>query len=231
MFTHVLPKGPSMSSRAASRPAERTTPPPESAATRREQILRAAMDCFAARGFRGTTTRDIAAGVGITEAALYRHFESKEALYKAILDAKAAAPPLDEAVADAAARGDDRAVFLGLARAILEGVARDPSFLRILFYSGLEGHALSEPFFAKRVRRLREFLAEYLARRMREGAFRTMDPALGARAFLGMVMDFMVVREVFGQHDVYPHPVEQAAETFVDLFLDGICAQEKNRAR
>jgi AcrR family transcriptional regulator len=32
------------------------------------------MRCFAARGFSGTTTREIAAGVGITEAALYRYF-------------------------------------------------------------------------------------------------------------------------------------------------------------
>jgi AcrR family transcriptional regulator len=197
----------------ASRPA---------AGERREQILRAAMDCFAARGFRGTTTRDIAARVGLTEAALYRHFPSKEALYAAIVEQKMAAPEWMELVAAASAAGDDRAVFGGLAHALLGSVEDDPSFLRILLYTALEGHERAKPFFDTRVRRLREFLAQYIARRTREGAFRAIDPVLGARAFLGMIMDFVIVREVFQQRDAYPHAREQAAEVFVDLFLDGI---------
>src|SRR5215472_4928396 len=86
------------------------TPRP-AAGERRAQILRAAMDCFAARGFRGTTTRDIATRVGITEAALYRHFPSKEALYAAIVEEKMAAPEWMDVVAEAAAVGDDRGVF------------------------------------------------------------------------------------------------------------------------
>jgi len=220
---------------APATPLRAPTPgePSLNGASRREQILDAALQAFAARGFRGTTTRDIAAGVGITEAALYRHFPSKEAIYAAILDAKIAAPSLHEEgpVAEAAARGDDAGVFLGLARAILEGVERDPSFVRILFYSALEGHALAEPFFATRVRRLREFLADYIARRTREGAFRTIDPVVGARAFLGMVMDYVIVRDVFGQREAYPHPREEAAASFVTIFLDGIRAEESRRGR
>jgi len=196
--------------------------PRPAAGERRAQILRAAMDCFAARGFRGTTTRDIATRVGITEAALYRHFPSKEALYAAIVEEKMAAPEWMDVVAEAAAAGDDRGVFAGLAHALLASAEDDPSFLRILLYTGLEGHAQAAPFFATRVRRLREFLAEYIARRTREGVFRAIDPVLGARAFLGMVMDFVIVREVFQQRDAYPHAREQAADVFVALFLDGV---------
>ena len=196
--------------------------PRPAAGERREQILRAAMDCFAARGFRGTTTRDIAARVGLTEAALYRHFPSKEALYAAIVEKKMAAPEWMELVAQAAAEGDDRAVFGGLAHALIGATEDDPSFLRILLYTSLEGHEQAAPFFATRVRRLREFLADYIARRTREGAFRVIDPVLGARGFLGMVMDFVIVREVFQQRDAYPHTREQAADVFVTLFLDGI---------
>jgi AcrR family transcriptional regulator len=51
---------------------------------RREQILLEAMECFAENGFRGTTTRSLAERVGITEAALYRYFPSKESLYQGI---------------------------------------------------------------------------------------------------------------------------------------------------
>jgi AcrR family transcriptional regulator len=187
------------------------------------------MDCFAARGFRGTTTRDIAARVGLTEAALYRHFPSKEALYAAIIEQKMAAPEWMDIVADAARDGDDRAVFGSLAHALLKGVEDDPAFLRILLYTGLEGHAQAAPFFATRVRRLREFLADYIRRRTREGAFRAIDPVLGARAFLGMVMDFVIVREIFQQRDTYPHAREQAADVFVALFLDGIRSEGVSR--
>ncbi|HWC07565.1 MAG TPA: TetR/AcrR family transcriptional regulator [Solirubrobacterales bacterium] len=40
----------------------------------------AGVDCFAAKGFHGTTTRDIAGRVGLSPAALYVHFSSKEEL-------------------------------------------------------------------------------------------------------------------------------------------------------
>jgi AcrR family transcriptional regulator len=42
------------------------------------QLLTSAVRCFAANGFHATTTRDIAAGVGLSPAALYVHFPSKE---------------------------------------------------------------------------------------------------------------------------------------------------------
>lgn len=206
-----------------------STAPPESAPTtrlsgaeRRRQIVREAMRCFSAKGFRGTTTLDVARRVGITEAALYRYFDSKEALYTAIIDEKMAAPDPVESVAAAARAGDDRAVFEGLARGFLETVDADPSFLRILLYTGLEGHELAAPFFASRIRPLREFLAGYIERRIREGAFRELDPRLGARAFLGMVVDFLIVREVFQQRDVYPDEPAEAARTFVTIFLGGL---------
>jgi AcrR family transcriptional regulator len=46
----------------------------------REKIEQAAIRLIADRGVDGTAMRDIAAAVGVTEAALYRHFENKSAL-------------------------------------------------------------------------------------------------------------------------------------------------------
>ncbi len=191
---------------------------------RRDRILRAAAQCFASRGFSGTTTREVAARAGITEAGLYRHFPSKEALYAAIIDAKMQTPELVAGVAEAAARGDDRAVLGGLARALLERGLADPGFVRILFFSALEGHALAEPFFEARVRRLREFLAGYVARRVEEGAFRPVDPVLAARAFLGMVADHVNMVVVFRRAELEARPPEEIAGVFVDLFLSGLHA-------
>lgn len=191
---------------------------------RRAQILREAAQLFGSHGFNGTTTRDVAARVGITEAALYRYFPSKEAMYQAILDERMAAPDLLAPLEALAARGDDRTLFTELALTLLRSVEADPSILRLLLYSALEGHELARPFQEGRIRRLREFLQRHLERRVREGAYRAVDPLLGARAFIGMVVDHLIVREVFGQRDQYPQPPELVAETFVSIFLDGIRA-------
>jgi AcrR family transcriptional regulator len=48
--------------------------------TRREQILDAAAELFARRGFHGVSIDDIGAAVGISGPALYRHFRSKDAM-------------------------------------------------------------------------------------------------------------------------------------------------------
>jgi AcrR family transcriptional regulator len=192
------------------------------AADRRAQILREAMTCFAELGFRGTTVRGLAARVGISEAALYRYFSSKESLYAAIIDQKMAAVDIVAVLGPAASRRDDRELFLGLAREIFSRVESDPSFLRILYFSALEGHTLANPFFESRVKHLREFLTDYIKQRIVDGDFVAVDPVIASRAFLGMVFDHLNVRLVLGQSDAYPQPLDAVAETFVSIFLGGM---------
>lgn len=55
-----------------------------SAEARREAIVQAAAPLFADKGFDAVTTREVAEAAGVSEALLYRHFESKAALYEAI---------------------------------------------------------------------------------------------------------------------------------------------------
>ena len=197
---------------------------------RRAQILREAARLFGSHGFDGTTTRDVAARVGLTEAALYRYFPSKEAMYAAILDERIAAPDLVAPLEPVARRGDDRAVFRGLALALLESVEADPTFLRLVLYSALEGHELARPFQEKRILRLREFLSRYIERRTREGAFRGIDPALAARTFIGMVVNHLIGRHIFGQREQHAHPPAEIADAFVSIFLDGVREpQERTR--
>jgi AcrR family transcriptional regulator len=51
---------------------------------RRHAILMAAQPLFAARGFEGVTTREVAEAAGVSEALLYRHFQGKADLYDAV---------------------------------------------------------------------------------------------------------------------------------------------------
>src|SRR3954468_8573011 len=56
---------------------------------RRAQILKTACELFAQKGFRGTTTRELASAVGVTEPVLYEHFKTKRELYSAIIENEA----------------------------------------------------------------------------------------------------------------------------------------------
>jgi AcrR family transcriptional regulator len=52
---------------------------------RRASIISAAKSVFMEKGFHGTTTRELAEAAGVSEALVFKHFPSKEALYSAIL--------------------------------------------------------------------------------------------------------------------------------------------------
>jgi AcrR family transcriptional regulator len=56
------------------------------AADRQRQLLEVALNIFSRRGFKGATTKEIAAAAGVTEAIIFQHFPSKEALYSAVLE-------------------------------------------------------------------------------------------------------------------------------------------------
>src|ERR1051326_4503164 len=56
---------------------------------RKLQILAVAVSLFSQKGFRGTTTKEIAQAAGVSEAMVFRHFATKDELYTAILDHKA----------------------------------------------------------------------------------------------------------------------------------------------
>jgi AcrR family transcriptional regulator len=102
-------------------------------AERREQILAAATRAFARAGFTATSLDDIAAEAGITRVILYRHFESKADLYRAVLDRACST------LAGAVGTGDygDDAV-----PALVRAAAADPGAFRLLFR-----HAAREPAF------------------------------------------------------------------------------------
>lgn len=190
-------------------------------AERREQIVTAAMRCFAERGFEGTTTRMLARAAGVSEGLIFRHFPTKRSLYRAIIARRIAEPASGLMPAEAAERGDDRAVLSSMASSLLARVGRDPSFMRLLFFSALEGAPLSRMFYQARVRRVRSFLASYLEGRMKAGALRKVDPSAAAGAFMGMVANYIQQKHLFRVPVARLAP-EDLVRTWVDLFLKGL---------
>jgi len=193
---------------------------------RRLQILRVAVSLFSQRGFRGTTTKEIAQAAGVSEAMVFRHFATKKELYSAILDHKACAGgPIDpeRMVADALQRKDDQAVFEGLALGALQHHECDPEFQRLLLHSALERHELAQMFFETFVRRVYEFLGGYIRERQRDGALIGIDPAIVVRAFIGMVMHHSLNNNLWDpKRRLLNVSNETAARQFTEILMNGI---------
>jgi AcrR family transcriptional regulator len=194
-----------------------------SALDRRRQIMRAASGLFARRGYGGTTTREIAERAGINEALLFRHFPSKEKLYWTIIEEQCSARGRRHRIKEILdAGGSDLEVFAAIAREFLVRNARDTELTRLLWFTALESHTLSRRFFRTYVAVYYEALAGYIRRRRREGAFRSVDPLLSARGFLGMVVYHFLVQELFGGEKYQKFDPEMVAGTMAGIWLNGM---------
>jgi AcrR family transcriptional regulator len=189
---------------------------------RRQDILIAAMDLFAKTGFRGTTTRDLAAAAGVNEAIIFRHFTNKEELYSAILEHKAgeSRDSKIEELERIANTNDDEHFFQTLGRSFLEKHETDMTFMRLLLFSALEGHQLSDMFVASMT--ARNPIANYIQRRIDEGVFRPVNAQLAARSFFGMFASFVMWQEIFGLKKTQSYDREEVVRTFVSIFLKGM---------
>jgi hypothetical protein len=79
---------------------------------------------------------------------------------------------------------------------------------------------MSEMFFRRQYRVFYDLLAGYIGRRIKDGAFREVDPLLAARAFFGVIVHHRLLHDIFGipMHRSYDETVAE----YVNLFLGGL---------
>ena len=191
------------------------------ASERRQAIIKEAIRLFADKGFRGTTTRELAAAVGVSEPVIYQHFATKKDLYAAIIESKS--QEVDDQMRSwfGTREDDDQTIFLMLGRAIWGWYEDDRTLTRLLFFSALEGHELSDLFFTRHAAGFLEAISNHIGRRIEAGAFRPMDSDTLAWAFIGMVAHHAQSTSVF-RFDPKPRPREAVLEDMVDIFLRGV---------
>ena len=193
---------------------------------RREQLCKIAMRLFSERGFRGTTTKEIANAAGISEAVIFKHFANKDELYAAILDHKACSPQFADPLAKIAAEieaKDDFGVFYGMALNALNKHHEDSDFLRLMLQSSLEGHELARMFFENFITRIYDFLGGYIRQRQLDGIFREVEPRVIVRAFIGMFVHHSLNNILWDQEQkLLKITNEEAAREFATILLDGI---------
>lgn len=193
---------------------------------RERGILEAAARVFSAKGYDGSRTREIAREAGISEALMFRHFPSKNALLMAVVQ------PFIEKFA--------KPVFLNPARRLLKEHAEDPvedvlrEVIRDRFALFRDNQRLIMTLVMEAARRpelleivRRQIVPEIVALASsaigparRRGVLRNLDDGLLLRSFLSLVVGAMALSTLAPES--FPRGDEKKdIDAIVDLFLHG----------
>jgi AcrR family transcriptional regulator len=187
----------------------------------RDTIIEAAINLFNQNGYHATSMRDIARAIDIQKPSLYHHFDSKEDILLAILEAG-----MDRLISDLEAivesdldcRSKLQAAIQAHAQIIADNPAGAAVFMR-------EDRGLGESYLSNYLDKRDHF--ERLIRRIVQegtdtGLFRETDVAITVQALLGMVNWMTRWYRPEGRLTA-----AQIAERFTDLFLFGLLAPDK----
>jgi TetR/AcrR family transcriptional regulator len=190
---------------------------------RRRQVISAAMRLFSSKGFDGTSTREIAQVAGINEALIFRHFQSKEDLYWAVVSSRIEAAGRQEKIREylRAPHLDAREVLAAIAENLLDRTSEDADLTRLLLFSALRNSELSENFFRTYMAGIYEALASFIRKEIGKGQFRKIDPMVAARGFMGMISSHILLEELLGGSRKAVSP-RILGRQMADLWLNGI---------
>lgn len=193
------------------------------ATERRAAIIEAAIKLFSERGFRGATTRELAAAVGVSEPVLYQHFPSKRDLYTAIIETVMSREQYSEVerlLSDETA--GPRVILRKLAEAAIQWHRQNEDYLRLVFFSALERHELADLANQAHAGRFFRLITNYVQREMDRGRLKKRDANLVARVYLGLVGDACKQRMLHGCDPLLNTEIDALLPQMVDVLLDGI---------
>jgi len=196
------------------------------AEARPEEILDAALEEFTEKGFDAARMEDIARRAGLSKGGVYLYFDSKEALLKALIEAKIG-PIAQNAqlIAQAGAADPINALKL-LARAAISRFADPKVFAVPRLVVGLSGRF---PEFAAHYRThvvevARAALESLVAAAIARGEFRDIEPRAAVRAFIGPILFEAMWTHVLRGESAFDTP-EKLIEQHFDVVLHGLAKE------
>ena len=201
----------------------RGRPPKSDASDTKELLLQAALALFAEKGFEGTSVRDIARSVGLSESVLYAHFDSKRAIFEAVF---ARLGPLSATNALLDLMADADADPPGFLRSLVERIMTEWSAPAARQLISLMSHdnMLHSAELRDGITVSLGGLAQVFARWIADGR---VDPALGSPGDLAYaLMAPVALTRVLWLHDgATPQEIEAAREQAArhgDLFIRAV---------
>lgn len=191
---------------------------------RRQQILEAATEEFAAKGFLGATIKSIAQRAELRSPALiYWYFPTKEALFEAVLDRHL---PVFQFVLDPAAWRDrpPEEVLPLLARAVLAGAEQPATqrVMRLVAPEVIRRPEVADLIATHLIGRVLDVLKTYLGHQIELGRLRPHDVRSSSRAFVGMLLPQLAGKLIFPALRADELSDEDHVETIVSIFLHGL---------
>lgn len=204
-------------------------PAPADRERSRDRILTAALEEFAARGFDGTTTSEVARRAGVTQPLVHYHFSTKDQLWR-----EALTPVLDDLVTTFGGAERELADVdpIGRLKVVVRRFVRfsaaHPEFGRILSYEGAVGGPRLEWILAQDASRTLAAFATLLAEGIADGWAKPLPLAhvgtclAAASAYAFIAHETM--RVAYGIDVTDPAVVDTHADTVVELFFHGLVA-------
>ncbi len=212
---------------AALSPTGKALPAPRKwvrrADARPEEILDAALAEFTERGFDAARMEDVARRAGISKGGIYLYFESKQALLKALIEAKVA-PIAHQAEALARSGGADPLAALRLLAHLTAARIADPKIIAVpRLVIGLSGRfpEIAEFYRAHVVEKARAALELLIESAIALGQFRPVDPRAVVRAFIGPLFFEAMWAHVLKGESALAAP-EKLIESHFDILLNGL---------
>ncbi len=189
---------------------------------RKETILSAAQGLFASKGFHGVSIDEIARAVNVSPAILYRHFDSKQALYSAVLEKFAGQrQSYVETIVNHGTSFED--ALAGMTQVYVKNIAENPDILRIELHSLLEGNPATLAFFQNRWKSFTDYiefgLNEYLPYDIPHREKTILSAAL---MFQGMVREVLIQKCLQPQDRLIDLSLYELSHELVSLFLRSI---------
>ena len=207
--------------------AERRTLSRPERGEKRDLLLRAAIDTFAARGYFNSQVADVARAAGVAAGTVYLYFRSKDDLLSSIFERT-----MTDAIADGrsgiAALPGPEARLRGIARLHLDRLGRDRA-LAIVFQVELrQSTKFMERFSATALREYLGIIRDVVAEGQAAGLFRKdVNPTFAAKLFFGM-LDEMATNWILSKRK---YSLASEAEPIADLFVRGLSAQTASKGR
>ncbi|MDJ0616929.1 MAG: TetR/AcrR family transcriptional regulator [Calothrix sp. MO_192.B10] len=193
---------------------------PPSEAQTRDRILQAARRLFAAQGFDGTTTRDLAKAASVAEGTLFRHFPNK----KAILIEVATAGWVD-ILTDLLTELSEMANYKAVAQVMrrrMWNMKKNAEMMRVCFMEAQFHPDLRERIQSEVISKMTDVAEAFFQTAMDRGIYRQMDAKLVAKVFLGMFAIAGFSHNTLVDPDASAQEMQQMAEGLAEIFLNGV---------
>jgi len=189
---------------------------------RRESILSAAQSLFASKGFHGVSVDEIARAVNVSPAILYRHFDSKQSLYTAVLEKfSCQRQSYVDTIVNYGTRFED--ALAGMTQVYISSIAENPDILKIELHSLLEGNPATQAFFQNRWKSFTDYiefgLNEYLPYDVPNREKIILSAGL---MFQGMIREALIQKCLQPQDRLVDLSLYELSHELVTLFLHSI---------